>query len=52
MKQNLNVMQVLIHIKYGKWCVLAIPKKKKYKRKLKLTFAQWREPYNLACVEV
>ena len=48
MKLNLNLMQVLIHIKYRKWCVLAVPKKKKYKRELKLTFAQWRKPYNLA----
>ena len=49
MKLNLNLMQVLIHIKYRKWCVLALPKKKKkYKRELKLTFEQWRKPYNLA----
>ena len=39
MKQNLNVMQVLIHIKYGKWCVLAIPKKKKkIQKKIKAHF--------------
>lgn len=29
MKLNLNLMQVVIHIKYRKWCVLAVPKKKK-----------------------
>lgn len=29
MKLNLNLMQVLIHIKYRKWCVPAVPKKKK-----------------------
>ena len=47
MKLNLNLMQVVIHIKYRKWCVLAVPKKK-YKRELNLTFAQWGEPHNLA----
>lgn len=40
MQLNLNLMQV--HIKYRKWCVLAITKK--YKREIKLTFAQWRKP--------
>ena len=44
MKLNLNLMQVLIHIKYRKWCVLAVPKKKKkIQKRIKAHFCTMEE---------
>ena len=43
MKLNLNLMQVLIHIKYRKWGVLALPKKKKIQKRIKAHFCTMEE---------